>query len=108
MRRGREKRSVENGHGRLGCAEGEEARKARRQKARKPESQKPQDELRARGCRQSATTYSSSASSLGSSKSLLESSSTLTSLKVSTRTDFTKRSERYTSHTHTSFIVSSK
>ena len=38
--------------------------------------------------------YSSSASSLGSSSSLADSSSTLTSLNVSTRTDFTKRSER--------------
>jgi hypothetical protein len=38
--------------------------------------------------------YSSSASSLGSSKSFDASSSTLTSLKVSTRTDFTNRSER--------------
>ena len=38
--------------------------------------------------------YSSSASSFGSSRSLSPSSSTLTSLKVSTRTLFTKRSER--------------
>ena len=38
--------------------------------------------------------YSSSASSLGSSSSLAESSSTFTSLNVSTRTDFTNRSER--------------
>lgn len=38
--------------------------------------------------------HSSSASSFGSSSSLELSSSTLTSLNVSTRTDFTKRSER--------------
>jgi hypothetical protein len=38
--------------------------------------------------------YSSRASSFGNSSSLPESSSTLTSLKVSTRTLFTKRSER--------------
>ena len=38
--------------------------------------------------------YSSSASSLGSSNSRVASSSTFTSLKVSTRTDFTKRSAR--------------
>src|SRR5690554_6887703 len=41
-----------------------------------------------------AVAYSSSASSLGSSSSLAFSSSTFTSLKVSTRTDFTNRSER--------------
>lgn len=52
--------------------------------------------------------YSSRASSLGSSKSREASSSTLTSLNVSTRTDFTKRSARYTSHTQTSFMDSSK
>ena len=40
------------------------------------------------------SSYSSSASSLGSSNSLEASSSTLTSLNVSTRTDFTNRSER--------------
>lgn len=51
---------------------------------------------------------SSIESSCGSLNSRAESSSTLTSLKVSTRTDFTKRSLRYTSHTHTSLMLSSK
>ena len=58
----------------------------------------------ARGTRR----YSSSESSCGIWKSRRESSSTFTSLNVSTRTLFTKRSARYTSHTHTSDMVSSK
>src|SRR5690606_24629819 len=48
---------------------------------------------------ESAPTFQSSMeSSCGNLSSRAESSSTLTSLNVSTRTDFTKRSERYTSH----------
>lgn len=50
--------------------------------------------LRERDIERRRAAYSSSASSLGSSKSLAESSSMLTSLKVSTRTDFTNRSDR--------------
>ena len=42
------------------------------------------------------------------SSSALASSSTLTSLNVTTRTDFTNRAERYTSHTQASARVSSK
>src|SRR5690606_39555860 len=40
--------------------------------------------------------------------SALASSSTFTSLHVTTRTDLTKRAERYTSHTHASASRSSK
>src|SRR5207253_1968482 len=44
----------------------------------------------------------------GSSRSLCASSSTLTSLKVTTLTFFTKRAGRYISHTQASCIVTSK
>jgi hypothetical protein len=44
----------------------------------------------------------------GTSRSLLASSSTFTSLNVTTRTDFTNLAGRYTSQTHASFMSTSK
>jgi len=46
--------------------------------------------------------------SVGTSRSFLASSSTLTSLNVTTLTFFTNRAGRYMSHTHASDIVTSK